>query len=157
MSETVAETVDVVAKAKELLSGVLEHMGIEAEVSASESEERIVLEIDTEHTDRIIGRRGQTIDALQHIVGKMLSRYREERGKPVQVDADGYRGRHVEKLESLAARMGEKAIESGEAVDLNPMNAYDRRIIHMALKEVEGVRTESEGEGDDRHVVVIPD
>lgn len=152
-----SETVDVVAKAKELLAGVLEHMGVEAEISASEDDDRIVLDIDTEHTERIIGRRGQTIDALQHVVGKMLSRFREERGKPVQVDADGYRGRHIEKLEALAARMGEKAKDSGESVDLNPMNAYDRRIIHMALKEVEGVRTESEGEGDDRHVVVIPD
>ena len=73
------------------------------------------------------------------------------------MEAEGYRGRHIEKLESLAARMGEKAKDSGQAVDLNPMNAYDRRIIHMALKDVEGVRTESEGEGDDRHVVVIPE
>jgi len=152
----VSENVDVVAKAKELLDGVLERMGIEAEVSASEQEDRILLDIASEEVDRIIGRRGQTIDALQHVVGKMLSRYRPERGKPVSVDADGYRDRHIEKLESLAQRMGEKAQESGTSVDLNPMNAYDRRIIHMALKDVEGVRTESEGEGQDRHVVVIP-
>lgn len=154
MAETSVEVVD---RAKELLAGVLERMGIEATVEARDEEDRILLDIDTEDVDRVIGRRGQTIDALQHVVGKMLTRYREERGKPVTVDADGYRGRHIEKLEALAERMGEKARSGGEAVDLSPMNAYDRRIIHMTLKDVEGVRTESEGEGEDRHVVVIPD
>lgn len=151
-----SENIDVVAKAKELLSGVLEKMGVEAEVAASEEEDRILLDISCEEPDRIIGRRGQTIDALQHIVGKMLSRYRDDRGKPVAVDTDGYRGRHVEKLESLAQRMGEKAKSSGERIALSPMNAFDRRVIHMFLKEVDGVSTESEGEGKDRHVVVIP-
>ena len=150
------ENVDVVGKAKELLSGVLEQMGIEAEVTATEEEDRILLDISSEETDRIIGRRGQTIDALLHIVGKMLSRFREERGKPVSVYTDGYRGRHIEKLEALAQRMGEKALSSVDRVPMSPMNAFDRRIVHMFLKEVEGVSTESEGEGKDRHVVVIP-
>src|SRR5690606_31799524 len=98
----VSENVDVVEKARELLSGVLERMGIRAEVTAKEEDDRILLDVASDDADRIIGRRGQTIDALQHVVGKMLSRYREERGKPVAVDADGYRARHIEKLEALA-------------------------------------------------------
>ena len=149
--------VNDVEKAQELLTGLLDHMGLSAKVNASENDDRIVLDVECDDVERIIGRRGQTIDALQHLVGKMLMRYRTERGKPITVDAYGYRARHIERLEGLAARMGEKAISSGEEVKLSPMNAFDRRIIHMALKEVEGVSTQSEGEGADRRVVVIPE
>ena len=158
-SERIIVTSEVkeVEKAQELLSGLLNHMGVTATVSAREDEDRIVLDVACEDVDRIIGRRGQTIDALQHLVGKMLMRYRPERGKPITIDADGYRARHIERLEGLAARMAEKAIADKEEVKLAPMNAYDRRIVHMALKDVEGVTTQSEGEGDDRRLVVIPD
>lgn len=131
-------------------------MGIEAQVKGSDEEDRILLDIESTEVERIIGRRGQTIDALQHVVGKMLSRFREERGKPVSVDADGYRGRHIERLEQIARDKAEQAVSTGKGVGLNPMNAYDRRIIHMTLKDVETVTTESEGEGQDRHVVVTP-
>jgi spoIIIJ-associated protein len=152
------ETAEVneVEKAQELLSGLLTHMGVTAKVDAHENDDRIVLEVECDDVERIIGRRGQTIDALQHLVGKMLMRFRTERGKPITVDADGYRAKHVERLEGLAAKMAEKAISSKEEVKLSPMNAYDRRIVHMALKDVEGVSTQSEGEGADRRLVVIP-
>jgi spoIIIJ-associated protein len=157
VSET--ETVDEVAKARELLAGILERMEIPAEVSANEAEDQIALEIDCkreEDLQRIIGRRGQVVDALQHLVAKMLARSRSERGKPIVVDAGGYRARHIERLEGLAARMAEKCLESGEEVDLNPMSPGDRRVIHMAIARLDGVSTRSDGEGEDRHVVVIP-
>jgi spoIIIJ-associated protein len=125
----------------------------------SEVDEKFVLDIQCEDEDdvqRVIGRRGQVIDALQHVVGKAVSRFRDEEYKPVIVDAADYRRRHIERLEGLAERMAEKARSSGRPVDLNPMPAHDRRIIHMALAEESGVETRSEGEGMDRHIVVFP-
>lgn len=151
-------------RAREILAGLLERMAIPAEVVVTDGEDRVVLEVQCSAEDdlqRVIGRRGQVVDALQHLVGKMLVKSRGEargegRGKPIVVDAGGYRQRHIERLEGLAARMAEKAQASGQPVELSPMPAYDRRIIHMALAEVEGVETRSEGEGDLRHVVVVP-
>jgi spoIIIJ-associated protein len=148
-----------VERAHELLIGILERMKIGATVKAAEEEERILLEIeckDENDVQRIIGRHGQVVDALQHMVSKMLIKERGEKGKIVVVDAGGYRQRHVERLEGLAQRMAEKCKETGKPVDLSPMSAHDRRIVHMALSKVEGVKTQSEGEGDMRHIVVLP-
>lgn len=145
-----------VAKAGELLSELLDKMGFDARVEASEAEDRIVLDVQCDEPERIIGRRGSNIDAIQHVVGKMLSKHREARGKPVLVDTDGYRGRHIERLEGLADRMAEKALDTGREVEMNPMSAYDRRIVHIRLKETDGVETRSEGEDPDRRVIVIP-
>lgn len=146
-------------RAREMLEGILERMEIPASIDMSEVDERTVLDVKCENEDdvqRIIGRRGQVIDALQHLVSKALGRNRDEDFKPVVVDAADYRARHIERLEGLADRKAAECLESGRAVDLNPMSAHDRRIIHMALAERDGVRTESEGEGDDRHVVILP-
>lgn len=146
--------------AVEFLTGILERMEIRASVSVSEVEDKVVLDIACEQEDdvqRIIGRRGQVIDSIQHLVGKALSRFRgEEAYKPVVVDAADYRRRHIERLEGLAERMAEKCRDSGQPVDLNPMPAHDRRIVHLKLADVEDVETRSEGDGDDRHVVVFP-
>lgn len=149
-------------RGKDFLSGILERMGIESTIEIKEEDDRVVLDVqcsDEDNVQRVIGRRGLVIDALQHLVAKMLVKARGEskdRGKPVVVDAGGYRQRHIERLEGLATRMAEKARASGQPVDLNPMSPYDRRIVHMALAEVEGVETRSEGEGDLRHIVVVP-
>ncbi|MCP4445878.1 MAG: KH domain-containing protein [Myxococcales bacterium] len=159
MSEQTENQNDL-SEAINLLEGMLERMNIEAQVEGEEAKDKLLLRIECdaeEQTQRIIGRRGQVVDAFQHLLNKMLSRDREERGKPVIVDAGGYRERHVERLEGLAERSAEKARESGEAVDLNPMSAYDRRIVHMRLAELDGVTTQSEGEGDSRHIVVFPE
>lgn len=159
MSEQTDTSTDL-NKAVTLLEGILERMNIESTVHGEEIEDKLLIKIDCadeEETQRIIGRRGQVVDAFQHLLNKMLGRDREERGKPVIVDAGGYRERHVERLESLAERMAAKARESGEPVDLNPMSAYDRRIVHMCLAELDGVSTRSEGEGDTRHIVVLPE
>jgi len=147
-------------QAREYLCGILERMGIPAEVTARDEEDRLVLDVaceDSEDVQRVIGRRGQVVDALQHLVGKMVGKGKTEtRGKPIVVDSGGYRQRHIERLEGLAAKMAEKARTSGRPVDLDPMPPHDRRVIHMAIAKVDGVATRSEGEGDLRHVVVVP-
>lgn len=148
---------EIVAHAQEYLKGILDRMGIDATIEVGEQDDKILLTVDCDNVEQVIGRRGQVVDALQHLVGKMVAQHREGRGKPIIVDAGDYRQKHVERLESLARRMGEKAADSNESVSLSPMSAYDRRIIHMTLAEVDGVSTQSEGEGDRRHVVVVPD
>jgi spoIIIJ-associated protein len=98
------------------------------------------------------------VDALQHMVNKVVYRERGgEKGRPLIVDAGGYRAKHVEWLQSLAKRMADKAIDTKQVVELSPMSAYDRRVVHMALADLPGVSTRSEGEGDDRHLCIIPD
>ena len=148
-----------IENAKGFLTGILERMKIEGGIEAQDEEGQICLDIkcDEGDLDRILGRRGQVIDALQHLVGKMLSKTREERGRPILVDAGGFRAKHIKGLEDLGAKMAERCKESGEPVKLRAMSAYDRRIVHMSLVDIEGVRTEGEGEGEDRRLVIYPE
>jgi spoIIIJ-associated protein len=148
-------------QAKQILSDIVEHMGIDATITAHEEDERVRLEIECDDPERIVGRRGQVLDALQHLVGKMLFRGRAlgEDGapkKPIVVDADGYRERHAERLRAIAVRMADKVIENQRAMAMDPMSPHDRRIMHMALADKAGVTTRSEGEGDDRHMLIVP-
>jgi spoIIIJ-associated protein len=148
---------DVGKKAQDFLAAVLQRMDIRAEISVTELEDKIVLDIDCENLERVIGRRGQVVDALQHLVGKVVSRGRPgRRGKPVVVDAGGYRARHIERLQQLARRMSDKAMKKRTVVSLNPMTAHDRRIVHMEVVEIPGVVTQSDGSGDQRYVRIIP-
>ena len=152
-----AASEDVTEKAIDFLQGVLERMGISADIDVKEEDDRIVLEVQTQDPDLIIGRKGQVVDALQHLVGKVVFRERSgEKGKPFIVDAGGSREKHVQKLQALAARMGEKALKTGTIVELSPMSPHDRRIVHMAIANIPGLSSRSEGEGDDRHILVVP-
>jgi spoIIIJ-associated protein len=148
---------DITEKACDFLMGVLDRMGIPADIDVKEEGDRIVLEIQTANPDLIIGRKGQVVDALQHLVGKVVFSARSgEKGKPFIVDAGGYRDKHVAKLQALATRMAEKALTTKTVVELSPMSAHDRRIVHMAIAEIPGLSSRSEGEGDDRHILVVP-
>jgi spoIIIJ-associated protein len=157
VTETVNST-DVAERACDFLMGVLDRMGITADIDVNESDEKIVLEIQTSDPEVVIGRKGQVVDALQHLVSKVVYRERSgEKGKPIIVDAGGYRDKHVQRLEALAQRMSEKALATKQIVELSPMSAHDRRIVHMAIANIAGVASRSEGEGDDRHILVVPD
>ena len=156
---TTAEREDVIEKASEFLLGVLERMGISADIDIKDNEDRTVLEIQTSDTELVIGRRGVVIDALQHLVSKAVFKERGERSektKPLVVDSGGYRDKQVERLRSLAQKMGEKALETKQIVELQPMSPHDRRIVHMAIAEMPGLSSRSEGEGEDRHILVVP-
>lgn len=145
-------------QAAEVLHKLLGAMGLEAEVAASEDDERITLEVKGPETALVIGKKGQTLDALQYLVNKIVSKGlpEEESGKPINVDAEGYRARRAESLIELAHRLADKAQKTGRPVEAEPMSPADRRIIHVALAEMEGVTTRSEGEGIYRHLVVLP-
>jgi spoIIIJ-associated protein len=137
-----------------LLRELLRLMGYELEVSARSEPDRLVLEISGAEAGLLIGKKGQTLDALQFLLNKMVSRETEQ--KPIVVDSNGYRQRRVEALQQLANRLSEKAQRTGKVVAVNPMSAHDRRIIHLALKETPGVTTRSEGEGVFRRLLIVP-
>ena len=152
---------DLAEKASEFLLGVLERMGISADIDIKDDSDKTTLDIQTPDTELVIGRRGVVIDALQHLVNKAVykdrgDRDKSEKGKPLVVDAGGFRDKQVERLRSLAQRMGEKALQTKQIVELQPMSPHDRRIVHMAIAEIPGLSSRSEGEGEDRHILVVP-
>lgn len=148
---------DLAEKASEFLLGVLERMGVTADIDIKDDEDKTTLEIQTKDTEVVIGRRGVVMDALQHLVNKVVYRDRTgDRAKPLVVDAGGFRDKQLDRLRTLAQKMGAKALETKQIVPLQPMSPHDRRIVHMALAEIPGVSSRSEGEGDDRHILVVP-
>lgn len=158
MAETAtADREDLAEKASEFLLGVLERMGISADIDIKDDKDRTTLEIQTKDTELVIGRRGVVMDALQHLVNKVVYRdRRDEKTKPLVVDAGGFRDKQIERLRTLGQRMAEKALETKQIVELQPMTAHDRRIVHMAISEIAGLTTRSEGEGEDRHILIVP-
>ena len=143
-------------RVRELVEGVLDELDLDGEVEVSEDEDRIeaVVEGDDDY-GLLIGKRGQTIDALQLLCYQAAFRGMRER-KRVVVDAAGYRGRRRETLEARADRAAEQALSAGHAVEMDPMSAQERRVVHERLKERAGIETYSEGDEPHRCVVVAP-
>jgi len=148
---------DLAEKASDFLLGLLERMGISADIDIKDDNDRTVIEIQTADTELVIGRRGVVIDALQHLVNKAVFKERSgEKGKPLVVDAGGFRDKQVERLRGIATKMAEKALQTKQIVELQPMSPHDRRIVHMAIAEIQGLSSRSEGEGEDRHILLVP-
>jgi spoIIIJ-associated protein len=146
-------------KARGVLVEILGKMGLDASVDASENDERITLDIKGPDAGLVIGKKGQTLDAIQYLCAKVTYRGQEgqpDSTKPIQVDTEGYRARRAEALVEMANRLAEKVTRTQRPVEVDPMSAGDRRIIHMALATVAGVATRSEGEGQDRRLVIFP-
>jgi spoIIIJ-associated protein len=141
-----------------LLTRILEAMGFDARpVLVAESDDEISINIEgaSEDLGRLIGRHGQTIDALQYLMAVAINRVDPRRIRII-LDAEGYRDRHQKSLEVKARELADLVKAHGEEAVLDPQNPRDRRIIHMTLADDPGVVTYSEGEGDDRHVVISP-
>ncbi len=119
------------------------------------SEDEIRLEIEGPDAGRIIGKRGSVLEAIQYLTGRVAHKPGEPR-RHVAVDAEGYRARHEDRLAEMAIRLAERVTAEGKVITFDPMNARDRRVVHMALRDFTGVRTESNGEGADRRVQIIP-
>lgn len=139
---------------RKTLNEIIERMGFKASVEGQQEEGRILLEIKGDGSGLIIGKHGQTLDALQYIMNKIAAhRYRELRERVV-LDTENYRGRRVAALENMALRMREKVKKSRKAVTIGPLNPQDRRVIHMALSGDADVRTESKGDGFYKKLVI---
>jgi spoIIIJ-associated protein len=143
------------AKAKTVLENILRRIDVEATVEFTEDSERILLDIKGDGSGLLIGRRGQTLNALQYVINKIASKDPQDR-KQIVVDTESYRERRKQSLIDLAQRLSEKAKEKGGPVTTGPLDANDRRIIHLALKGDEGLSTKSKGEGVYRRVVITP-
>jgi spoIIIJ-associated protein len=137
-----------------LVERIVGAIGAGASVSVTEGPDDVLVTCTGGDVGLLIGRHGQTIDALQHIVNAIV--WRGGVGKQVTVDAAGYRQRRRSTLEALALQSAERAAR-GERVALDPMSAVERRTVHERLKEVSGIRTSSEGTEPHRYVVVEPD
>ena len=118
-------------------------------------EDEIRLEIEGPDAGRIIGKRGMVLEAIQYLTTRVAHRPGEPR-KHIAVDAEGYRARHEDQLSQMARKLAERVATEGKIITFDPMSARDRRVVHMAIKDMTGVRTESNGEGPDRRVQIIP-
>jgi spoIIIJ-associated protein len=138
---------------RDLVEHVIAAIGVSARVDVVESDEEIFVSCVGNDVGLLIGKHGQTIDALQYVAN--AASYRHGHGKSVTVDAAGYRDRRRQTLEGIATRAAERA-RAGERILLEPMTAVERKVVHEHLKEVDGVQTASEGTEPNRYVVVLP-
>ncbi|MCU0492840.1 MAG: KH domain-containing protein [Chloroflexaceae bacterium] len=160
-------TGDVPALARRILEDLLERLDIHGYVTAvlsrvpsqrGEPEETITLHVegaDEEAMGLLIGRRGETLRSLQFMINLLVSR-QVQKWPQIVVDVGNYRQRRQESLEGLARRMAERVRQSGRPITLEPMAAYERRIVHLALRGDSSVYTESSGEGENRKIVIYP-
>jgi spoIIIJ-associated protein len=154
-------TPEMIAGGKDILETLIKHLDFEAEIRLSGEGSETVLNVAgtspeaVEELGSLIGRRGERLQAIQHLVNLMLSRKLGEWAR-VTVDIEEYRGRREAQLRALARKAGERVRETGRAVQLEPMTALERRWVHMELQGASGLATESAGEEPERRVVVIP-
>jgi len=149
------EETPVSNEAKEYLEGLLKRMDVDIELTAFQNEDGIFLSAKGPDAGTLIGYRGETLDALQYLVSLKVNKG-EDDYKRVSLDAEDYRAKREEILVKLANRLADKAVKTGRKVALEPMNPYERRILHSALQGHPGVRTHSEGVDPYRRVVITP-
>jgi spoIIIJ-associated protein len=142
---------------RDVLATVLSHLGAACTITPSTGEPGfLVLAVEGEGSGLVIGRRGQTLDALEYLLNRVANRRPGGEGVRVRIDVEHYRERRQESLEQLARRLAAKAKESGRVVTLNPLSPRDRRIVHLALADDGAVTTRSEGEGHFRRLLIVP-
>ena len=146
---------DPVERVEQLLDEIVDGLDLEAEVTVEDGPEGIIARLEGEDLGLAIGRRGQTIDAIQLLCYRAAFRGRQDRRR-VSVDASGYRERRREAVERQADRAAERALETGREIEIEPMTATERKIVHDRLKDRSGLETFSEGDEPERCVIVAP-
>ena len=150
----VADESDEKAKIRSFLEGLFERMDIDADIEISDREGGGVdVTVSGDNMGAVIGRRGETLDAIQHLTNYVINRGNDKKAH-INIDAESYRAKREESLTRLAEKMAEKAIKYKRSMALEPMNSYERHVIHTALQNYEGVTTSSSGEEPNRRVVV---
>ncbi len=135
------------------LQGLLSHMGVDSKLAVREEEDALRIKIQSDSMGILIGHRGETLDSLQYLCSLVLNKGRKEYTR-LTLDTENYRVKREETLTRLAERLAEQVTASGEAVALEPMNPYERRILHSSLQNHSGVFTYSEGEEPNRKVII---
>ncbi|MCB1198363.1 MAG: KH domain-containing protein [Bdellovibrionota bacterium] len=152
--EEVEEETEHGRKAKEFLLQIVQCIDEPSTVELYETNKTIRLEIESAESGLFIGKHGQTLEAIQHLMMKFMMA--EEHNKFLVIDAEDYRIRREEALETKARKLAKKARKEKRPIGVEPMNAIDRRIVHVALKGEPGVETKSIGEGSNRRVLIVP-
>lgn len=148
------ETNPKVKAAVEYLKEIVALMGVEdVTFSAVQKGEATIIRLDGDKMGALIGRRGETMESLSYLASLVANRMEGDYIK-LGLDVAGYRGKRENDLTALAQKIGQKVRRSGHCFSMEPMNPYERRIIHSAISQMEGLRSESKGEGKDRHVVI---
>ncbi len=148
-------SVDPAELGKSTLQRIIDFITTDAEISAKEESDRIVLNVKGGNSAALIGKHGQTLEAIQYLVEKVVNRHTEERTR-IHIDIEGYLEARQASLEGLAMRLAEKVKRTGKPATVGQMNAHDRRIVHLALKDDEGVRTLSKGDGFIKKLLIFP-
>jgi spoIIIJ-associated protein len=141
--------------AKDTLVEMLKHLGFEATVTDQEYDDMLLLDIQTEDSARLIGRQGQTLSELQYLLNRILHKG-DDSVPRVMLDVGGYRRQAREQLAKRAVELADKVRRFGDIMELEPMNAYERRIVHQALKTDPDIETHSvEVDGSDKKVILL--
>ena len=149
------EQTDLAADVRSLVERIAYELDVRCDVEVRQNESGLHVECEGGEVGAVIGRFGQTIDAIQYLLNAIVAKREGERVE-VTIDAAGYRERRRGLLEGLAVRSAERVLETGEAVELDPMSAVERKIVHLRLEDVAGVETSSAGAEPNRYVVVSP-
>lgn len=153
VKETIDDKIDI---GEQFLTGLLQRMGIEGQIDIATGEDNIVhFHVRGRRMGSLIGRRGQTLDAVQYLVNLVANRDGGQRARIV-IDAEGYREKRAETLRELALRFADRAKTEGRRMALDPMSALERRVVHMALADEINIETLSEGEEPYRRVIIVP-
>lgn len=142
-------------KAVSLLKNIFETMQLEVEINVRENEKGIYINLEGPELGILIGRRGETMDAIQYLVNLSVNKKQEAR-KKIIIDVEGYRNRREETLQKLALKLADKAKQKGRNVVLEPMSSHERRIIHTTLQGRDDIYTFSEGEEPYRKIIISP-
>lgn len=140
---------------RDVLQHIIDSITTDATISIEQDEDRTLLRVKGGNPALLIGKHGQTLEAIQYLVEKIINKHSEQRIR-VQVDVEGYLENRQASLQKLVGRLAKKAEQTGKPVTIGQMNAYDRRIVHLALKDNSGVRTKSIGNGYIKKLLIFP-
>jgi spoIIIJ-associated protein len=140
-------------EASVFLKDIIEKMGLTVDVNVFKNDECVYIEIEGPDSRTMIGKRGQTLDSIQYLTNLVMNKEREDYQRVI-IDVEGYRSRREKTLERLTVKLAKKVQKTGKSVRLEPMNPYERKVIHSTVQNISGVETHSEGEEPYRRVVI---
>jgi spoIIIJ-associated protein len=146
---------EIMAESREILENILKLMDVDAQVDSQRIDDRVILNVTGENGGLLIGKKGATLDALQFLVNKIINREHDEKYRVI-VDTENYRVRRHQSLIELANRMADKARRTRRPITISQLSAHDRRVVHLALQDKQGLRTRSRGDGPLKNVVIVP-
>lgn len=152
----VEKIADPLSEIETFVSNILKNMGLDCTLKLEQTDDEVRVEIFGDDVGIIIGKHGTTLDSLQYLTNLVVNK-KFDKILRVRMDTGGYRAKRLEVLENMAQRLAARVRKTRKAVALEPMNAYERRVIHTYLQKEMGIGTKSEGSDPDRYVVIFPD